>query len=58
MNHEKETFGDKPDEFRPERHLNEDGTHKRPPPDTQNQGHYTFGFGTRFAKSHGRRASY
>ncbi|ESK84421.1 cytochrome p450 [Moniliophthora roreri MCA 2997] len=47
MNHDETTYGPNPDEFRPERFLNEDGTHKPSPPDTKNEGHYTFGFGHR-----------
>ncbi|ESK84360.1 cytochrome p450 [Moniliophthora roreri MCA 2997] len=47
MNHDEEVYGPKPDEFRPERFLNEDGTHKPSPPDTKDEGHHTFGFGRR-----------
>ncbi|ESK82987.1 cytochrome p450 [Moniliophthora roreri MCA 2997] len=47
MNHDEETYGPKPNEFRPERFLNEDGTLKSSPPDTKDEGHYTFGFGHR-----------
>ncbi|ESK84350.1 cytochrome p450 [Moniliophthora roreri MCA 2997] len=47
MNHDEATYGPNPDEFRPERFLNEDGTHKLSPPDTKDEGHYTFGFGHR-----------
>ncbi|ESK84353.1 cytochrome p450 [Moniliophthora roreri MCA 2997] len=47
MNHDEATYGPNPDEFRPERFLNEDGTHKLSPPDTKDEGHYTFGFGYR-----------
>ncbi|ESK80857.1 cytochrome p450 [Moniliophthora roreri MCA 2997] len=47
MNHDEEIYGSNPDEFRPERFLNEDGTHKPSPPDTKDEGHHTFGFGRR-----------
>uniref|UniRef100_A0A0W0F733 Cytochrome p450 n=1 Tax=Moniliophthora roreri TaxID=221103 RepID=A0A0W0F733_MONRR len=47
MNHDPATYGQDPDVFRPERFLNEDGTHKEPPPDTKDEGHYSFGFGRR-----------
>ncbi|ESK83213.1 cytochrome p450 [Moniliophthora roreri MCA 2997] len=47
MNHDPATYGEDPDVFRPERFLNEDGTHKESPPDTKDEGHYSFGFGRR-----------
>ncbi|ESK87004.1 cytochrome p450 [Moniliophthora roreri MCA 2997] len=47
MNHDPVTYGPEADEFRPERFLNEDGTHKESPPDTKDEGHYSFGFGRR-----------
>ncbi|EEB88932.1 hypothetical protein MPER_13034, partial [Moniliophthora perniciosa FA553] len=47
MNHDPETYGQDPDVFRPERFLNEDGTHKVSPADTKDEGHYSFGFGRR-----------
>ncbi|ESK89474.1 cytochrome p450 [Moniliophthora roreri MCA 2997] len=47
MNHDVETYGPNPDEFKPERFLNENGTHKESPPDTKDEGHYSFGFGRR-----------
>ncbi|EEB99153.1 hypothetical protein MPER_01220, partial [Moniliophthora perniciosa FA553] len=34
-------------QFRPERFLNPDGTHKQSPPDTKDEGQYGFGFGRR-----------
>uniref|UniRef100_A0A0W0F724 Cytochrome p450 n=1 Tax=Moniliophthora roreri TaxID=221103 RepID=A0A0W0F724_MONRR len=47
MNHDPAMYGQDPDVFRPERFLNEDGTHKEPSPDTKDEGHYSFGFGRR-----------
>uniref|UniRef100_A0A0W0F6S8 Cytochrome p450 n=1 Tax=Moniliophthora roreri TaxID=221103 RepID=A0A0W0F6S8_MONRR len=47
MNHDADTYGPNPEEFRPERFLNEDGTEKPSPPNTKEEGHYTFGFGRR-----------
>ncbi|KAK7041600.1 hypothetical protein VNI00_009188 [Paramarasmius palmivorus] len=47
MNHDIETYGPNTDKFCPERFLNEDGTHKLSPPDTKDEGHYSFGFGRR-----------
>ncbi|ESK88109.1 cytochrome p450 [Moniliophthora roreri MCA 2997] len=47
MNHDAATYGPDPDEFRPERFLNDDGTHKPSPPDTKDEGHFSFGFGRR-----------
>ncbi|KAI3616472.1 cytochrome p450 [Moniliophthora roreri] len=47
MNHDPATYGQDPDVFRPERFLNEDGTHKESPSDTKDEGHYSFGFGRR-----------
>ncbi|ESK85543.1 cytochrome p450 [Moniliophthora roreri MCA 2997] len=47
INHDEEIYGPNPDEFRPERFLNEDDTHKPSPPDTKDEGHHTFGFGHR-----------
>ncbi|ESK85428.1 cytochrome p450 [Moniliophthora roreri MCA 2997] len=47
MNHDPAMYGQDPDVFRPERFLNEDGTHKESPPDTKDEGHYSFGFGRR-----------
>uniref|UniRef100_A0A0W0G888 Cytochrome p450 n=1 Tax=Moniliophthora roreri TaxID=221103 RepID=A0A0W0G888_MONRR len=48
MNHDPATYGQDPDVFRPERFLNEDGAHKESPPDTKDEGHYSFGFGRRW----------
>ncbi|EEB91183.1 hypothetical protein MPER_10497, partial [Moniliophthora perniciosa FA553] len=45
MNHDIATYGSDPDEFRPERFINDDGTHKPSPPDTKDEGHFSFGFG-------------
>ncbi|KAI3615364.1 cytochrome p450 [Moniliophthora roreri] len=47
MNHDPATYGPNPEDFRPERFLNDDGTHKPPPLDTKNEGHYSYGFGRR-----------
>ncbi|EEB95435.1 hypothetical protein MPER_05599, partial [Moniliophthora perniciosa FA553] len=47
MNHDVGTYGPNPDDFKPERFLNEDSTHKESPPDTKDEGHYSFGFGRR-----------
>ncbi|ESK88115.1 cytochrome p450 [Moniliophthora roreri MCA 2997] len=47
MNHDTATYGPDTDEFRPERFLNDDGTHKPSPFDTKDEGHYAYGFGRR-----------
>ncbi|KAF5369064.1 hypothetical protein D9758_002927 [Tetrapyrgos nigripes] len=43
LNHDPETYGPDSDHFRPERHLDENGSLKDPKSD----GHFTFGFGQR-----------
>ena len=46
-NHDRAIFGDDADEFRPERHLDENGELLPGPVETNHAGHVTFGFGRR-----------
>jgi len=46
-NHDRAVFGDDADEFRPERHLDEDGQLSSGPLETNQAGHVSFGFGRR-----------
>jgi len=46
-NHDRAVFGDYADEFRPERHLDENGELLPGPVETNQAGHVTFGFGRR-----------
>jgi len=45
INRDPEVYGEDADDFRPERHLNIDGTLKDP----SGEGHFTYGFGQRYA---------
>ncbi|KAL0068085.1 hypothetical protein AAF712_004745 [Marasmius tenuissimus] len=47
LNHDPEVWGPDADDFRPERHLNDNGQLKKPLPDTHDESHVTFGFGRR-----------
>ncbi|KAL0579343.1 hypothetical protein V5O48_002676 [Marasmius crinis-equi] len=47
LNHDPNVWGPDPDDFRPERHLDETGQLKKPLPDTHEESHVTFGFGRR-----------
>ena len=46
-NHDRAVFGDDVDEFKPERHLDENGELIPGPLETNKAGHFTFGFGRR-----------
>jgi cytochrome P450 len=46
-NHDRAIFGDDADEFRPERHLGENGELLPGPKETIQEGHVSFGFGRR-----------
>jgi len=46
-NHDRAVFGDDVGEFRPERHLDENGEYLPGPFETNQAGHVTFGFGRR-----------
>ena len=46
-NHDRAVFGEDADEFRPERHLNENGELSLGPVETNQAGQVTFGFGRR-----------
>ena len=46
-NHDREVFGEDADEFRPERHLDENGELLPGPVETNQAGHVTLGFGRR-----------
>jgi cytochrome P450 len=46
-NHDRAVFGEDADEFRPERHLDEDGESLPGPVETYQAGHVGFGFGRR-----------
>jgi cytochrome P450 len=46
-NHDRAVFGDDADEFRPERHLDEQGELSLGPLETNRQGHVAYGFGRR-----------
>jgi len=46
-NHDRAVFGDDVDEFRPDRHLDEQGGLLSGPAETNQTGHVTFGFGRR-----------
>jgi cytochrome P450 len=46
-NHDRAVFGEDADEFRPERHLDENGESLLGPVETNQAGHVTFGFGRR-----------
>ena len=46
-NHDRAVFGDDADEFRPERHLGDDGEPIPGPKETNQEGHVSFGFGRR-----------
>jgi cytochrome P450 len=46
-NHDREVFGEDADEFRPERHLDENGELLPGPLETNQAGHVTLGFGRR-----------
>jgi len=47
MNRDPRIFGDDVDDFRPDRFLDESGQLKPCDPDTQQEGHATYGFGRR-----------
>ena len=46
-NHDRSVFGEDADEFKPERHLGEDGELLPGPKETNQEGHVSFGFGRR-----------
>jgi len=46
-NHDRAVFGDDADEFRPERHLGDNGELLPGPKETNQEGHVSFGFGRR-----------
>jgi len=46
-NHDRAVFGDDADEFRPERHLDDEGELLPGPVETNQEGHAAFGFGRR-----------
>jgi cytochrome P450 len=46
-NHDRSVFGDDADEFRPERHLDDNGELLPGPKETNQEGHVSFGFGRR-----------
>jgi cytochrome P450 len=46
-NHDRRVFGDDADEFKPERHLGENGELLPGPKETNREGHVSFGFGRR-----------
>ena len=46
-NHDRAVFGDDADEFKPERHLGNDGELLPGPKETNQEGHVSFGFGRR-----------
>jgi len=47
MNQDRRIYGDDVEEFRPERFLDESGQLKPCDPDTQQEGHASYGFGRR-----------
>ncbi|KAL0566671.1 hypothetical protein V5O48_015333 [Marasmius crinis-equi] len=47
LNHDPAVWGSDAEDFNPERHLDEAGQLKKPPADTHQDGHVTFGFGRR-----------
>jgi len=47
MNSDPEVYGPDAHEFKPERHLNENGQLKPSPVETKDEGHITYGFGRR-----------
>ncbi|KAH9994275.1 cytochrome P450 [Russula vinacea] len=46
-NHDRSVFGDDADEFKPERHLGDNGELLPGPKETNREGHVSFGFGRR-----------
>jgi cytochrome P450 len=46
-NHDRSVFGDDADEFKPERHLGDNGELLAGPKETNREGHVSFGFGRR-----------
>ena len=46
-NHDRAVFGDDADDFKPERHLGDDGELLPGPKETNHEGHVSFGFGRR-----------